>query len=148
MRYRIIHYVVNFWSDFRVPVAAIVDLDDRVETILAPLPRLEFLGDLGAYTHIRNLQPELARLDNFEELPIALGPLFVLGETFVIAHPKEDCLDWVAERCFPEPDAESSQEIQALRIMLAKSSRDRSEMREALKTIKEMASHPFKKGAV
>jgi hypothetical protein len=80
-KYRVVQYVVNPFSDFRVPVAVVVRHDSgETESIAAPhIPEPECLGNATAYAHIRALGPQLARLDSIDTLPEILGPHFTFG---------------------------------------------------------------------
>jgi hypothetical protein len=103
-RFRIIHFMPDPFTGARVPVAALVEGEDRrVQVTRAPhIPGPQCLGGRAAWSVIALALESLEATTAFNELPSTMGPHFLLDEERRIPDAVFNPAEWVATRVLPK----------------------------------------------
>jgi len=91
--YRLLTFVADPFSDFRIPLGALVRTAGGVRVVLAPTV-VELKGTLrAAWDLARRL---VVQIDTFDELPPFIGPQIVAGPVLRVPGEVADPVDWLA----------------------------------------------------
>lgn len=93
MAVRLVSYVVDPFTDERVPVAALLSADGRVQVIRAPEPRVPEAAKANLECILRDIE-EAPRL---EALPVGAGAHAVVGAVLPLNLSLADAPAWVRD---------------------------------------------------
>ncbi len=104
-RFRIVHFMPDPFSGARVPIAALVEGQDRsVRVTRAPfIPGPHCVGGRAAWTSLQMTLEDLDLADNFEVLPRSIGPFVVMDEARKVPAQVGDPVRWVTQHILPRP---------------------------------------------
>lgn len=105
--YRIVQFVPDPFSGWRVPVAALVKVGEAVRVVPSPVtPGPACLGGTPRAALFRMISEALVGADNLDHLPAGVGPQAVLEKVHLAPMADLDAAArWVAEFVLPQPVA-------------------------------------------
>jgi hypothetical protein len=100
--YKLVHYLPDPYTGWRVPVAAVVYDGRSVALVRAPtIPDAVAMGGATAGATLSLVMEGLADVSRFDSLPSSIGPHAVLGDARFIPAGTEDPVVWLAEHLLP-----------------------------------------------
>jgi hypothetical protein len=107
-RFRIVHFLPDPFSGMRVPVAALVQRADGVRVVRAPhTVGPGCVGGLAAWNNMQGLVHGLDAIEEFDRLPMSMGPHVVLDVQREVPALVEDPESWVAKFILPQRPLDS-----------------------------------------
>jgi len=104
-KYRIVHFVPDPFNGTRIPVAAIVAGAGGLSVATAArLPGPACLGQAPVHATMQMVLESLSSVDDFNVLPVSVGPQALLDVERQIPGEVSDPVGWVVEHVLPRAD--------------------------------------------
>ncbi|ATB36263.1 hypothetical protein CYFUS_001677 [Cystobacter fuscus] len=101
-RFRIVHFVPDLVAGSRVPIAALVESEGRVQVARAEhIPGPHCVGGKAAWFSLRMALEDLDFTDSFEQLPRSLGAFVHMDEARFVPATVTDPVQWVERHVLP-----------------------------------------------
>jgi hypothetical protein len=113
-RFRIVHFMPDLLSGARVPIAALIEREDRhVQMARADLiPGPAFVGGRAAWSSLNMALEDLTFATSFEILPRSIGPFVHMDEARIVPASVGDPVDWVRKHVLPRKLIEPEDQLE------------------------------------